>query len=347
MTTYKRKEDIRLQIELLDHAISEQEKILYQHHSDQQERYIENDLKNRSEQTLSKLCSLIDQYYIFCAEDLGASSEKITKIQYNTTTTKDIAKKLDSTQPTGKKLDLVNHLEPLINKKLAECGSPWKARDINPTDLMFYLLNDPTRKVLESYGITITIKHPAPDLTNETFIFDEKIKKYLNRTNLFWCNHIQNNGLPVRIYRSINNYFKHNATIKIHTEIHGAAYSNDQQTIGYAFFEISNDEYHLINNELIQDLIQEKFDDLKEILFLKFERKNNYISALEKSWGYGDVIKVDTENNSKFNNQDDLCFFVSDIFFVKTKNSLRIDLFKSLITTTRFVTQEIKRRIGL
>lgn len=294
------------------------------HLNDQVNPHIESDEINSilnqalSDAILNSLASLIDYYCIYCMLKLGATEDKIRKIQYRSLTNSFLIEKsslLKHKKPTA----TINTLEAEFKEKISSITN---IEALNINDYWTAFLGDAISYTLKEYGILESNKFELKiDETTGQLEFDPRVEKYLHYMRPLFCNAFSASGVKYCVYIDINNFLKHNAVPYLSSQIE--SFGAEQRIFSY--FEIRATQSIFLKDGILKDLATSSFFEMKSNLEKKSKKDKHHLCQLEERWGLGAILEIDRTNGFISSNTEFLHFYIDGILFVKSENTVLIE----------------------
>lgn len=293
-----------------------------------------------SDALLNSLASLIDYYCILCMLKIGMPHSKIRKVQYRPINNKLILDKFKSTSVDKKNLN-IQELKDIYDSEFLKI---YTSKNINNRDYWTGFLGSAISSSLNEYGVPAKEFTLAYDVHEERLDISTDIKKYFSYMHPFFCNIYSSPGVKHSIYIDVNNFLKHNAVPYITPHIE--SFKNEKRI--YSYFEIKNEHHLLLKDGILKDIVGAGFEKLKLNLDSKYCNSNNYnyLCELEKTWGLGRILTLDSINSHVSEDKKTLYFFIDNVLIAKNHEATLIDADDSLLMVLKVLKREIDNGLG-
>lgn len=292
-----------------------------------------------SDAILNSMASLIDYYCICCMLKIGATEDKVRKIQYRSLNNGFLIDK--SVLPKSEKLTAtIDILQAEFREKLSAFPS---IESININDYWTAFLGDAISYTLKEYGILESSKFEFKinELEGRLEI-DPRVERYFYYMQPLFCNPVSCSGVKHSIYIDINNFLKHNAVPYLSPQIENFGV---EQCI-YSYFEIKSAQSAFLKDGILKDLVTSNFDEVKSNLETKQSKADNYhLCQLEERWGLGAILKIDRINGFISSNKEFLHFYIDEILIAKSENAVLIEADKCLWAAILELHRELPPRL--
>ncbi|MGN5151471.1 hypothetical protein ACTG23_16795 [Aeromonas enteropelogenes] len=272
---------------------------------------------------LNAFSSLVDYYFVHFNLRLGANIEKIKNIQHN---------RMDNSflRHSYRPIKNISSIEKLIEDV--------KRTEVNGIQISELFKNEKKHlhdvrqciylhaicKQLNNAGIKIDEKCLSLQKNScgeIIFCVDERVRKYYEYMERFFCNKIDDFGAGPSIYLDLNAYLKHNSIPYISI---AAEPIECNREIAYTCFEIPKCSTELLRKGGILSIVANAdFDTLHSFLTTKDKDDSNF-----KSCGLTDIknlFTLDKKNGVLSHDNNKLYFFVDQVLFIKTREATLID----------------------
>lgn len=317
-------ENIKFKFKKLENLHSERCITNNKHLNDRLNPHIKPDERNSilnqalSDAILNSLASLIDYYCIYCMLKLGATEDKIRKIQYRPLTNSFLIEK-SVLLKHKKSTATINTLESEFKAKIS---SIINIETVNINDYWTAFLGDAISYTLKEYGILENNKFELKiDEATGQLAFDPRVEKYLYYMQPLFCNAFSASGVKYCIYIDINNFLKHNAVPYLSSQIE--SFGAEQRIFSY--FEIRATQSVFLKDGILKDLVTSSFFEMKSELEKKSKEDKHHLCQLEENWGLGAILEIDRTNGFISSNKELLHFYIDGILFAKSENTVLIE----------------------
>lgn len=284
------------------------------------------------ENLLNRLASLVDYYYIYIAEKLGAPNEKIRNVQYSKITNYlAIQKHIGKGSKHKSWRDLMEYLRPQLEEKF-EPSDKW--------DIDYFIWGDVFKDTLVKWGV-MAPKTPAYEENKDAngkikLTINKKIETYYALTEFLHCSKT-GVGHRYNVFLELNNCLKHNKSPDVSYEVQLI----QNQYVAFSYFTIKEDSYHYLNDGILKTFAELDYKKLKTALDFRFKNPG-LISPLENEIGLT-VINVDRENH--YERDKSLYFYIDNVLIKRQENSISVNIFCLQRATNRLI-GEINRYLN-